>query len=95
MQLIASVKDRGFKPRSGRMKDYKISIGCFSDKHTALIRGETIKTGWLEIRIMNPKSISNILLNQLHIYSTEIQRDYTSGTAYVSVYINEESEYFW
>jgi len=30
-------------------------------------------------------SISNILLNKLHIYSTEIQRDYTSGTAYVSV----------
>jgi hypothetical protein len=30
--------DRGFEPRLGHTKDYKISICCFSAKHTALRR---------------------------------------------------------
>ena len=33
-----SAVDRGFKPRSGQTKDYKIDIYCFSAKHTALRR---------------------------------------------------------
>ena len=28
--------DRGFEPRSGQTKDYKIGICCFSAKHAAL-----------------------------------------------------------
>jgi hypothetical protein len=34
--LASSVIDRGFDPRSGQTKDYKINICCFSDKHAAL-----------------------------------------------------------
>ena len=30
--------DRGFEPRSGQTKDYKIGICCFSAKHVALRR---------------------------------------------------------
>ena len=36
--LASSVVDRGFEPRSGQTKDYKIDIFCFSDKHAALRR---------------------------------------------------------
>ena len=34
--LASSVVDRGFEPRSGQTKDYKIGIYCFSAKHAAL-----------------------------------------------------------
>ena len=36
--LASSTVDRGFEPRSGRTKDYKIGICCFSAKHAALRR---------------------------------------------------------
>ena len=36
--LAWSTVDRGFEPRSGHTKDYKIHICCFSAKHTALRR---------------------------------------------------------
>jgi hypothetical protein len=36
--LTSSATDRGFEPRSGHTKDYKIGICCFSSKHTALRR---------------------------------------------------------
>ena len=36
--LASSAVNRGFKPRSGQIKDYKIGICCFSAKHTALRR---------------------------------------------------------
>ena len=36
--LASSVVDRGFEPRSGQTKDYKIGICCFSAKHAALRR---------------------------------------------------------
>ena len=32
----SSAVDRGFEPRSGKTKDYKIGICCFFSKHTAL-----------------------------------------------------------
>ena len=38
--LSASAVDRGFKPRSGQTKDYKISIYCFSAKHVVLSRSK-------------------------------------------------------
>ena len=34
--LTSSVVDRGFEPRSGQTKDYKIGIYCFSAKHAAV-----------------------------------------------------------
>ena len=36
--LVACAVGRGFEPRSGQAKDYKIGICCFSTKHTALGR---------------------------------------------------------
>ena len=34
--LASSAGDRGFDPRSGQTKDFKIGICCFSAKHAAL-----------------------------------------------------------
>ena len=34
--LTSSAVDHGFEPRSGRTKDYKIDICCFSAKQKAL-----------------------------------------------------------
>ena len=34
--LASSAVDRGFEPRSGQIKDYKICICCFSAKHASL-----------------------------------------------------------
>jgi hypothetical protein len=36
--LASSAVDRGFKPRLGKTKDYKIGICCVSAKHAALRR---------------------------------------------------------
>jgi hypothetical protein len=36
--LASSAVDRGFDPRSGHIKDYKIGICCFSAKYAALRR---------------------------------------------------------
>ena len=36
--LASSAVDRGFEPRLGQTKHYKISISCFSTKHAALRR---------------------------------------------------------
>ena len=36
--LASSAIDRGFDPRSGQTKDYKIGIYCFSAKQAALRR---------------------------------------------------------
>ena len=36
--LASSAVDRGFDPRSGQTKDYKIDICCFSTKKAALRR---------------------------------------------------------
>ena len=38
--LASCAVDRGFEPRSGQTKDYKIGICCFSTKHAAL-RGKS------------------------------------------------------
>ena len=42
--LASSAVYRGFEPRSGQTKDYKIGICCFSAKHIALRRKSKI---WL------------------------------------------------
>ena len=38
--FASSAVDRGFEPRSGHTKDFKICIRCFSDNHAAL-RGKS------------------------------------------------------
>ena len=35
-KLASNAVDRGFEPRLGQTKDYKIGICCFSAKHAAL-----------------------------------------------------------
>ena len=40
----SSAVDRGFNPRSGQTKDYRIGICCFSAKHAAL---RSKNTDWL------------------------------------------------
>jgi hypothetical protein len=34
--LSLSAVDRGFEPQSGKIKDYKIGMCCFSAKHAAV-----------------------------------------------------------
>ena len=48
--LALSAVDRGFEPRSGQIKDYKIGICCFSAKHTTLRRKNK---EWLVLRNQN------------------------------------------
>ena len=36
--LASSALDRGFEPRSGQTKDFKIGMCCFSANHAALKR---------------------------------------------------------
>jgi hypothetical protein len=36
--FASSEVDRGFKPRSGQIKDYKIGMCCFSSEHPALMK---------------------------------------------------------
>jgi hypothetical protein len=44
--FTSSVVDRGFEPRSGQTKDYKIGICCLSTKHAAL-RRKSKTVDWL------------------------------------------------
>ena len=54
--LASSAVDRGIEPRSDQIKDNKISICCFSSKHSALaVRPQT---GWLSIRIMSSSGVT-------------------------------------
>jgi hypothetical protein len=55
--LASSVVDRGFEPRLGQTKDYKIGICCFSAKHVALRRKSK---DWLRIRIMCPNGATDL-----------------------------------
>ena len=50
--LALSVVDRGFEPRSGKTKEYKIGICCFSAKYAALRRKSIY---WLAL---NPNNVS-------------------------------------
>jgi hypothetical protein len=60
--FATSAVDRGFEPRSGQTKDYKIGMCCFSAKHVALRRKSK---NWLaRIRIMCPGEATFLLLFQ-------------------------------
>ena len=57
--LPKSAVDRGFEPRSGQTKDYRIGICCFSAKHAALrrkskdllARNQDKVSGWSDMSI--------------------------------------------
>ena len=49
--LTSSVVYRGFEPRSGQTKDYKIGICCFSDKHAALRRKSKDWLAWNQDKV--------------------------------------------
>jgi hypothetical protein len=70
--LTSSAVDRGFEPRSGQTKNYKIGMCCFSAKHAALRRKS--KTGWLGIRIMCPSGATflsaDCCFNELALYKS-------------------------
>jgi hypothetical protein len=58
--LVSSVVDHGFKPRSGQIKDYEISICCFSAKQSTVSR--TKSKDWLARNQVNcPYSLFNWL----------------------------------
>jgi hypothetical protein len=44
--LVSTVVYRGFKPRPGQTKDFKIGICCFSTKHAALRRKSKDWLAW-------------------------------------------------
>jgi hypothetical protein len=44
--LVSSAVDRGFEPRSGLTKEYKICISCFSANHAALSRKNKDWLAW-------------------------------------------------
>jgi hypothetical protein len=46
--LASSVVERGFEPRSGQIKDFKIDMCCFSAKHTALKKEKEQRLGGSE-----------------------------------------------
>jgi len=48
--VTSSAVDRGFEPRSGKNKHYKIGNYFIAAKQQSY--GERAKIGWLEIRIM-------------------------------------------
>ena len=57
--LASSAIDRGFEPRSGQTKDYKIGICCFSAKHTASRRKSK---DWLA------RNQNNVTRVEWHVY---------------------------
>ena len=60
--LVSSAADRGFDPRSGQTKDYKIGICCFSAKHTELRRQSK---HWLARYQNNMSEWSDISIREL------------------------------
>ena len=55
--LASSEVDRGFEPRSGQTKEYKIGICCISAKHSAL-RGKS--KDWLARNLNNVSKWSDM-----------------------------------
>ena len=56
--LASSAVDRGFKPRSGQTKDYKIGICCFSGKHAVLRRKSKEWLAWYQDNVSEWGDIS-------------------------------------
>ena len=63
--LASSVVDRGFKPRSGQTKNYKIGVCCFPTKHAPLRRKNK---DWLARNQYNVSKWGNISTRGLLVY---------------------------
>ena len=60
--IASSAVDRGFEPRSGQTKDYKIGICYFSAKYVALRR---MSKDWLAWNQNNVSEWSNMSTSEL------------------------------
>ena len=60
--VASSVVDRGFDPRSGQTKDYKIGICCFSAKHSAF---RSKSKDWLTLDQNNVSEWSDMSTREL------------------------------
>jgi hypothetical protein len=60
--LTASAADRGFESQSGQTKDYRISICCFTAKHTTL---RSKNKDWLAWNQNNMSEWSNMSTSEL------------------------------
>ena len=60
--IASSAVDRGFEPRSGQTKDYKIGICYFSAKYAALRR---MSKDWLAWNQNNVSERSNMSTSEL------------------------------
>ena len=58
--FASSAVDRGFEPRSGQTKDYKIGICCFSAKHTALRRKSKDWLAWNQNNVSELSDMSTL-----------------------------------
>ena len=56
--LASNAVDRGFEPRSGQTKDYKIGICCFSAKHAALRRKSKVWLAWSQNNVSKWSNMS-------------------------------------
>jgi hypothetical protein len=60
--LSSSAVDRGFEPRSGRTKEYKIGICCISAKHAVIRRKSKDLLGWNQNKEWSNMSTRGLLL---------------------------------
>jgi hypothetical protein len=60
--LASSAVDRGSEPRSGKTKDYKIVICCFSAKHAAL---KSKSKDWLAQNLDNVSELGDMSIRGL------------------------------
>jgi len=74
---MASAVDRGFEPRSGQIKDYRIGICCFSAKHEAFRRKSK---DWLA---RNENNVNNFVYDVFMVLYLEIHyRKYINKIVY-------------
>jgi hypothetical protein len=77
--LASSAVDRGLEHRSGQTKDYKISICCFSAKHTSALRSKS--KDWLGWNQSNVSEWSDIKEEQTTQWPNEkVQKDKQRST---------------
>jgi hypothetical protein len=55
---VSTAVDRGFEPRSGQTKDYKLVF--VASPLSTHYYGERVKTGWLGIRLMCPSGATSL-----------------------------------
>ena len=83
--LVSSAVDRGFEPRSGQTKDYKIGICCFSAKHAAVRRKNK---DWLVQNQDNVSEWGNMSIRRLLFQLTSVVVSYKADLIIISLTIN-------